>query len=402
MTTTQFDRENVDCVEEQDDCIASCQLAANRNYAVIALEVKNGKACAGPTDCKPGQGTCVTEITPTTGTDASSEETSSIGGIIGGVLAAAILIGIVAYVAVLRKRKPEANPHLPNVNPEGLPPAFIGVVFDSPAGDSGHTKVTVVDELATDPTVPVALHYRFLEPEPSATAVHQGKLRIPKDYRPAADCRTELLNASGSLLMPQMEVIVNDVTDRLEREGVARDSKEYNKRFAFYAYTYEAANLKKDQQLYAVLNAMLRSREKSKFKAWTPFIYYLNKALDSLPNIETTVYKGMWNAKDHVDKYDGTNVVQWSGYSSTSTDIEVAKKFAGPNGLVLYINVRRAKNVQSYSWFGEKEAELMLSPNMEFQTSPPSKKYPEQGKRRFVEGRTYINLLEIPGGKIYS
>ena len=110
----------------------------------------------------------------------------------------------------------------------------------------------------------------------------------------------------------------------------------------------------------------------------------------------------MWNTQKHAAKYDGTKRVHWSGYSSTSTDIEVAKKFAGPNGLILVIGVLNAKNVQAYSWFGKVESELMLSPNMEFQTSSGTEEHPERGRRRIIEGGTYIDLTEVPGEKLYS
>jgi hypothetical protein len=100
--------------------------------------------------------------------------------------------------------------------------------------------------------------------------------------------------------------------------------------------------------------------------------------------------------------YDPDKRVHWSGYSSTSTDIEVAKKFAGPNGLILVIGVLNAKNVQAYSWFGKVESELMLSPNMEFQTSSGTEEHPERGRRRIIEGGTYIDLTEVPGEKLYS
>ena len=107
-------------------------------------------------------------------------------------------------------------------------------------------------------------------------------------------------------------------------------------------------------------------------------------------------------AQKHIGLYDGTKRVHWSGHSSTTTDVAVAKENAGPQGLVLKIAVLNAKNVQPYSWFGTAEAELMLSPNMEFQTSPATKKYPESGRRRLVKERTFIDLMEIPGEKIYS
>jgi hypothetical protein len=56
----------VDCVEGEDPCTAACQPAADRNYKVLTLAVKNGETCIGPTDCQPGAGACQTTSTTTT------------------------------------------------------------------------------------------------------------------------------------------------------------------------------------------------------------------------------------------------------------------------------------------------------------------------------------------------
>lgn len=72
-TTTIYDPDNADCTEKQDPCSAACEDGTNRNYAIISEPIKNGKACAGPTDCVPGQDDCPpTTTTSTTSTTAVS------------------------------------------------------------------------------------------------------------------------------------------------------------------------------------------------------------------------------------------------------------------------------------------------------------------------------------------
>lgn len=355
---------------------------------------------------------------------------SSIGPITGGVLGGGLLLVGIGVFVYCRKKENTADANFAEVDARAkagsafailqLEARDKGLNAKHKGGANAHGKHAAVTTSTvhnaafsgvvlsdnggngTSASTDSHAHNRFVEPEPSASGRYQGKLRVPKGYRPVSDCRMELLKAGDSLLVPQLADIVEDITTRLEQDGVARDAADYNTRFAFFAYTYEASFLEPHQQLYFVLNAALRSREDKKFKAWTPFIYYLNKALDGLPNVATTVYKGMRGAQKHIGMYDGTKRVHWSGFSSTTTEVAVAKEFAGPQGLVLKIAVLNAKDVQPYSWFDKEESEMMLSPNMEFQTIPPTKKYPESGKRRLVKERTFIDLMEIRQEKIYS
>jgi len=74
-TTTIYDEGNVDCKETQDACTAACQEADDRNYKVSQKAVAKGKACTGPTDCKPGDGACPLPTTTTTTTTTTTMTT---------------------------------------------------------------------------------------------------------------------------------------------------------------------------------------------------------------------------------------------------------------------------------------------------------------------------------------
>jgi len=57
-TTTIYNVANVNCVEEQSPCTAACEVGSQRNYTMIQVSEAKGRACVGPTDCKPGNGLC--------------------------------------------------------------------------------------------------------------------------------------------------------------------------------------------------------------------------------------------------------------------------------------------------------------------------------------------------------
>lgn len=94
----------------------------------------------------------------------------------------------------------------------------------------------------------------------------------------------------------------------MDEVGVGEDAADFNSRFALFAYTYEATFMESHEQVYSSLNAGLRARKDGRFKVWMPYIYYLNKALGELPDVATTVYKGM-KMPSNVDKYDGSKKI---------------------------------------------------------------------------------------------
>jgi hypothetical protein len=79
-TTTIYHFENGDCNEVQAKCTEMCELAADRNYTMIANATREGKACNGPHDCKPGEGKCPTTTSTVTTTTATSTTVTSTTG----------------------------------------------------------------------------------------------------------------------------------------------------------------------------------------------------------------------------------------------------------------------------------------------------------------------------------
>uniref|UniRef100_A0A7S4G5S8 NAD(P)(+)--arginine ADP-ribosyltransferase n=2 Tax=Eutreptiella gymnastica TaxID=73025 RepID=A0A7S4G5S8_9EUGL len=196
-----------------------------------------------------------------------------------------------------------------------------------------------------------------------------------------------------------MQDIVDDIDRRMQhlvaQDDCAPGSTEHNRRFSFFAYTYEASWLQKEEQLYAVLNQDLRSRSTGRFKLWMPFLYHLTCALCSLPDVADTVFRGM-NKLPATWIVDGTASLFFPGFSSTSTKEQVARNFAaqaGVEGVVLKIKVVNAKDLKDVSWFGAGEEELLLSPNMEFVVVNPL--YDRNGIR-------YLDLQQVPKNRIWS
>jgi len=110
---------------------------------------------------------------------------------------------------------------------------------------------------------------------------------------------------------------------------------------------------------------MLLKRNTQNLQIWTPYIYYLQRALSKLPNEERTVYRGV-NAIDIVKKeYTKGRRIHWSSFSSTTTNLGTAIEFAGKGGVVMRISIVNGKCIKPYSVIA-REDEILLSPNMAF------------------------------------
>jgi hypothetical protein len=236
-------------------------------------------------------------------------------------------------------------------------------------------------------------HGRFGDADTSSA--YQGKLRLPKGYTPPCSCKQFLLTAATDLNLEEVADVVEDLDVRMGQLGCYLGTPEYERRYCMFAYTYEAIFLENAQQLYSILNADLRSRSNGRFKLWMPFIFFMMSTLNTVPDTATTVYKGMQQLPPSW-KVDGTAKIHWSGFSSTSTNKQVACGFAsqgGSDGVLLKIKVVNAKDVQPYSWFGDGEKELILSPNMQFLVTKPL--YQQ-------DGVNCLDLQQVPSDTVWS
>ena len=132
------------------------------------------------------------------------------------------------------------------------------------------------------------------------------------------------------------------------------------------------------------------------FDAWSPFLSHLMAALRALPDHARTVYRGIHDPPA-LASYVKSSKIHWSGFSSTSVDAAVAAGFAS-GGVVFVLQVRNAKDIQPYSWFGSGEGELLLNPNMEFLVTKELHT-PTSGVLR---GCQVIEMQQIPDDTLWS
>jgi len=144
-----------------------------------------------------------------------------------------------------------------------------------------------------------------------------------------------------------------------------------NEIMAIALYTIDVSSLWLGNQprcnnIFYQLNNVLRKRDSYEMKKWEGYIWYLQSALSKLPDVSLTVYRGIEaNHESILQNYKKGRKIQWSGYSSTTTDLNRARKFAREGGVIVSVSVLSGKVIQNYSYYA-LEAEVLLSPNLTF------------------------------------
>ena len=142
-----------------------------------------------------------------------------------------------------------------------------------------------------------------------------------------------------------------------------------NHRLALFAYSYEMKEPGTEQstpyQIYRDMNAKMRSQLDSPegLLPYHPLIYYINAALQLLPDSETMVLRGLSQSVCEEDYAPGNDIL-WPAFSSTSSSVEVAKTFLGSAdvGAMFVIHACHAKDIKSLSSIAEED-EVLLPPN---------------------------------------
>jgi hypothetical protein len=137
-----------------------------------------------------------------------------------------------------------------------------------------------------------------------------------------------------------------------------------------------------DQCLYAVLNSVLRSKNRNKLIApWLLYMKLLLTALFKLPSCSMTVWRGV--RRDLRNDYEVGKTYTWWGFSSCTEKISVLESdlFLGQEGKRTMFNIEcfNGKKIRDYSSF-EDEDEILLLPGSQFIVIShlrPSKKDPD-------------------------
>jgi hypothetical protein len=233
---------------------------------------------------------------------------------------------------------------------------------------------------------------------------YMGPISFADGYVPEKACRDHMLDDLASVLpdVTQMPWIVAESSkfaeSRLQhlRTGVVRLG--FDEALAIAAYTYDLAARSTDlsgdgkDNLYYGLNAMLRERSPGKMAKLQPYLAYLMRGLARLEAVRATTYRGVpASAAGMVrERYNDGVPVHWSGFTSTTTDLSEAKRFAlkeGPGGVVFRIACRSGRSVAVYSAI-PKECEVLLLPNTKLVVMPPA------GDGADDLGVTFVDLVE--------
>ena len=116
---------------------------------------------------------------------------------------------------------------------------------------------------------------------------------------------------------------------------------------------------------------MLRGKDRSAVRPWRDIIWLLLHALKKLPESpHRTVYRGMKNKPaDLGGNYEKEDEFTWSGFTSTSTNMEVMKSFVGKVGdrtLFVLKSDGCGRGLVDFSLF-PSEDEVVLPPNVRFE-----------------------------------
>ena len=137
-------------------------------------------------------------------------------------------------------------------------------------------------------------------------------------------------------------------------------------------YTMEA--VPREESLYFLMNAALRSKDRSGVREWRDYIWLLLHAMRQIEQpTERNVYRGFrietgfFTTKPNLSK--GADVT-WSAFSSTASTVDVMSSFLGQEGERIMYNIELtepiARDIKPFSLF-PSENELLLPPGFSFE-----------------------------------
>jgi hypothetical protein len=117
-------------------------------------------------------------------------------------------------------------------------------------------------------------------------------------------------------LVPNVKEMVSKVKEKCNRP---KDNLTPDQSASIMLYSLEWTPTEKS--LYVILNNTLRSEDSEKLKPWHLYLKLFITALDELPSISQTIYRGV--KMDLSAQYPQGKTFAWWGFSSCTTSIQV-------------------------------------------------------------------------------
>lgn len=139
---------------------------------------------------------------------------------------------------------------------------------------------------------------------------------------------------------------------------------------AILAYTHDFDYGQGEGNLYFELNNALRQRTSAgrakMMQTWGVYVHYMLRGLRCFEAWQGTAFRGYPDLAQVRREYLAGRVIQWGGFSSTSTDVDVARTFTDrERGCIFDIAVSEGYGICACSLLPHEE-EILLTPDDRF------------------------------------
>nr|QDO16520.1 poly [ADP-ribose] polymerase 3 [Crypthecodinium cohnii]USW07838.1 poly [ADP-ribose] polymerase 3 [Crypthecodinium cohnii] len=139
---------------------------------------------------------------------------------------------------------------------------------------------------------------------------------------------------------------------------------------------YAAIMLYTSNAIYSDLNKALRDKNRAKIKKYFKYLRLLFEAMECLSPEKKTLWRGLGVDLSGDGNYSPGKTVTWWGVSSCTSDMKVARGFAGScsgGASVITIHAKTSCDISAISFFGN-EKESLLRPGTMLKVKSRSKK----------------------------
>eukprot|EP00932_Pfiesteria_piscicida_P022107 SRR837773.8872.p1 GENE.SRR837773.8872~~SRR837773.8872.p1 ORF type:complete len:174 (+),score=31.98 SRR837773.8872:54-524(+) len=139
---------------------------------------------------------------------------------------------------------------------------------------------------------------------------------------------------------------------------------------------YGAIMLYTSNAIYAELNKCLRDKNRAKIKRFFKYLRLLFEAMDSLKAEKKTLWRGLSVDLSGDPSYSPGKTVTWWGVSSCTSNMQVARGFAGSCGAgasVITVHAKSSCDISAISFYGN-EKESLLRPGTMLKVKSRTKK----------------------------
>ena len=136
-----------------------------------------------------------------------------------------------------------------------------------------------------------------------------------------------------------------------------------NESAAIYLYTMDAS-------FYKMFKQVVRGKNAQALKPWLMFFKLFLSALEKLPSLSITVWRGITD-NFHPSDFVKDQICTWSSINSCLSDVKVSGVYVGAGGILFCIHAINGKDITKYSEF-QGENEIILMPGTRLQVRSAS------------------------------